>query len=304
MRILFCGLGSIARKHIAALRQIDSEVELFAIRSSHTATPWEGVHDLYDWEEVYKNIFDFAVISTPTSEHIQTIEQLLPLDIPLFIEKPLCSSLVNKEWVKKVDESRITYCACNLRFLDCLHQAKELVAGKRVNEVNVYCGSYLPEWRPGVDFRKVYSAIPELGGGVHIDLIHEIDYVYWLFGMPENVHKRFSNKSSLSIRAYDYANYLLEYPGFNVNVVLNYFRRDYKRTIELVCEDDSYLIDLPTNSIRRGNEVLFASEQKMGDLYLSQMQYFVNCINRHQDTFNTIHDANQVLNICLKDEIK
>ncbi len=302
MKVLFCGLGSIAQKHIAALRQIDSNVELFALRSLRSSKPWEDVWDLFSWDEVYERTFDFAVISNPTSEHLRTIDLLLPLNIPLFIEKPLCSKCADVKWVKKVNESRITYCACNLRFLDSLSKAKELIEDKRVNEVNVYCGSYLPDWRPGMDFRKIYSAIPELGGGVHIDLIHEIDYVYWLFGMPQEVHKTFSHKSSLDIRSYDYANYLLEYPRFNVNVVLNYFRRDYKRIVELVCEDASYLIDLPTNSIRKGNEIIYQSNQKMTDLYLDQMQYFVNCVNMHHHTFNTIDDANKVLNICLKDE--
>lgn len=302
MNVLFFGLGSIAKKHIVALRQIEPNSKVYALRSSRTAKSWEGIQDLYDWDEVYSKEFDFAIISNPTSEHLGTIEKLLPLDIALFIEKPLNSVLVNEDWVKKVNKDRITYCACNLRFLDCLHEVKKLVEDKIVNEVNVYCGSYLPEWRPGVDFRTVYSAIPELGGGVHIDLIHEIDYLYWFFGNPQKVHKTFSNKSSLGIRAYDYANYLLEYWNFNVNVVLNYYRRDYKRTIELVCEDATYLIDLVVNSIYKNNELVYSSRQKMTELYLPQMEYFINCIKEHRETFNTIYDANQVLNICLKDE--
>ena len=47
MRVLVMGLGSIAAKHIAALRRIDPEVEITALRSSRASRPVEGVKDIY-----------------------------------------------------------------------------------------------------------------------------------------------------------------------------------------------------------------------------------------------------------------
>ena len=134
-----------------------------------------------------------------------------------------------------------SYVACNLRFLDCISFIKDnlpQLLNKKLNEVNVYCGSYLPDWRPNADFRAAYSAKAELGGGVHLDLIHELDYVYWLLGIPKQVNRTFKSQSSLSIGSIDYANYILDYNGFCANVVLNYYRRDSKRTLELVFEDE------------------------------------------------------------------
>ena len=301
MRVLIVGLGSIAKKHVAALRRIDADVQLFALRSSMSAKPWEGIKDFFTWDDALAHDYDFAIISNPTSEHISTIKQLLVKQIPLFIEKPLDNKLIDENIIEDIEKhGLITYIACNLRFLDCLKAAKEIVEAHRVNEVNVYCGSYLPDWRLGTDYRKVYSAIPELGGGVHIDLIHEIDYTCWLCGIPQSVQGIFSNKSSIGIRAYDYANYVFSYDGFNASIVLNYYRRDYKRTVEIVCEDATYLVNLATNTITKGDELLFSSTQKMMDTYLPQMEYFVECCKQGIDTFNNIREANRVLNICLK----
>lgn len=228
MRVLIVGLGSIAKKHIAALYQIDPSVELLALRSNKEAKSWNGITSLYDWNELNAYQFDFAIISNPTSEHIPAIRQLLPYRIPLFIEKPLQSEVVQDCLISEVKEAGIiTYIGCNLRFHECLLQVSSLITNHRVNEVNVYCGSYLPDWRPQVDYHTAYSANPQMGGGVHLDLIHELDYIYWLFGHPEGTHKIFSHKSSLEICAYDYANYLLEYPKYNINIILNYYRRDY-----------------------------------------------------------------------------
>ena len=170
-----------------------------------------------------------------------------------------------------------------------------------VNEVNVYCGSYLPDWRPGTDYRQCYSAIPELGGGVHIDLIHEIDYVYWLFGQPKRVHKVFTNKSSLGIRACDYANYLLEYPAFNVNIILNYYRRDGKRMCEIVTSEDTYTANLLDNTLSRAKgEILEQYPQRIIDTYTVQMRFFLSMLETGNFNFNTVEDAYNVLKICLE----
>lgn len=305
MRVLIVGLGSIARKHVAALRHIDPSVELYAMRSGRESKSWEGITDLYDWCQLETVRFDFAIISNPTSEHLSTIRRLLPFQLPLFIEKPLYSKVVDDELVAEVKRLGImTYVACNLRFHECLQKTADIISQHRVNEVNIYCGSYLPDWRPQIDYRTVYSANPEMGGGVHIDLIHEVDYLYWLFGKPQCTHRLFTHKSSLGIRAIDYANYLMEYLQFNVNVILNYYRRDYKRTLELVCSDGTFMVDLAANTITCGNEVLFSSTKGIIDTYLSQMEYFIECVSRHRCTMNNMEDANNVLKISLQNDIE
>lgn len=113
----------------------------------------------------------------------------------------------------------------------------------KIAEVNVYCRSDLRTWRNGIDFRKSYSVRKDLGGGVHLDLIHELDYVYWFFGKPEALHRRMTSKSSLQIDSIDYANYSLAYSNFSVNIILNYFRTAPKRQIEIVSEK---IFGLPT----------------------------------------------------------
>ena len=171
---------------------------------------------------------------------------------------------------------------------------------RTLNEVNVYCGSYLPDWRPDTDFKESYSARADLGGGVHIDLIHELDYIYWIFGQPSVVTKTFKSQSSLSISSYDYANYILEYDGFCASIVLNYYRRDPKRSFELVFNDETWYVDLLKNQVTCNNRILFESEQRIVDTYQFQMKYYTEALEQQCHTFNNIHDAYNVLKICLE----
>jgi predicted dehydrogenase len=305
MKVLIIGLGSIAKKHIAAITQLDHSAEIYALRSNlNSKSDIAGVIDTYNLNDVKVSELDFVLISNPTSEHFSTIQQFVEFDIPLFIEKPLFSE-INNETQSLVDEIEkkgiTTYVACNLRFLDCIKELKTILEDEKINEVNVYCGSYLPDWRPGVDFRTVYSANKEMGGGVHIDLIHELDYVYWLFGNPDQTNSFFSNTSSLKISAYDYANYLWTYKTFSASIILNYFRKESKRSIEVITNKGAYYVDLLKNTIEFNNKCIFTSQKRIADTYYSQIEFFFENILKGREKFNTIEEANTILKLCMKD---
>mgnify|MGYP000577485236 CR=1 FL=1 len=304
MRVVIIGLGSIARKHIAALQKIDTTVEIFALRSGLSSSNVEGVSDFYRFEEITSIEPDFVLLSNPTSIREETLKRLLTLDKPLFIEKPVLSSLDNATAIGREikDRDLLTYVACNLRFRECLSFTRDLLSttDEEINEVNIYCGSYLPDWRPGTDFRTVYSAKPELGGGVHLDLIHELDYSYWIFGTPEKVIATLRSSSSLNIEAVDYAAYQLFYPGFTANVVLNYYRRDYKRTLEVVTNVRTLSVDIAGNTVKdHTGTTLFVGEESFLSTYTRQMQNFFDLLNGSDALENSFFDGVEVLKMTL-----
>lgn len=307
MNILIVGLGSIAAKHITALKLIDEEFNIYALRSKPDSPIVEGVINVYDLIGL-DIIFDFAVISNPTYLHYHYIELLTAKGIDLFIEKPPVSSLDAIDGLlEKIGVSKnLTYVACNLRFHPCLQFLKKQLEEKpgQINEVNVYCGSYLPDWRPGKNFKEIYSANPEMGGGVHLDLFHELDYTTWLFGLPNKSQSVFKNISSLEIEAVDYANYILEYNDFTASIILNYYRRKPKREIEVVFDNDTWTIDLIKNEIRNdaGDYLFKASSFNVKETYVLQLEYFINCLRKNQTPMNSFKESIQNLKICLNDE--
>ena len=308
MNVLIIGFGSIARKHLIALRSLGGDFVFYALRSNPNSPTIDDVINIYSLEDSSVK-FDFAIISNPTNFHYAFIDQLAEMGTPVFIEKPPLASLTNaKDLADKIDKLQIkTYVACNMRFHPCIQFLKHYIdsnPNKRINELNIYCGSYLPDWRPNQDFRKNYSANKDMGGGVHLDLFHELDYTYWIFGRPTEVFCTKRSTSTLEIDAIDYANYILAYPKYTVSIILNYYRKDPKRLIEIVFEDQTWTIDLLLNRIMNNDEaVIFNStEFNITQTYLHQMQSFISYLNSNDASINSFSESLEVLKICLQND--
>ncbi|MFT7381873.1 MAG: putative dehydrogenase [Roseivirga sp.] len=301
MKVLIVGLGSISKKHITAIRRISSNAKIYALRSGNSINEEVDVENIYSLADAPKDL-DFCVISNPTSEHGDTIKLLASLKKPMLIEKPVLSSLNNIDELNSVikEFDIITYIGCNLRFHPVIERLKQEMDQRRPVEMNVYCGSYLPDWRPQQDYRKVYSAKSSLGGGVHLDLIHEIDYTTYLLGQPKAFTSYSSRKSSLEIDSKDIAHYILEYDQTSVFITLNYYRREAKRQIECVWEDEVWIADLIKGEILNGQgDIIFTKPFDVLETYYAQLNYFLGCIQEERKPMNDFSEAIEVLKIGL-----
>ena len=304
MKILIIGLGSIAKKHIAAILTIAPNSIFFALRSNNNSNKFDNVKNIFEINEVPKDI-DFIIISNPTSLHSSAIKDILFLNKPIFVEKPVFNNILeNVELLDTIKNNGIkTYIACNLRFHPSIIFLKNFIGinNKKINEVNVYCGSYLPNWRANTDYTESYSAKKDMGGGVDLDLIHELDYVIWLFGFPSDYNSTKRKISQLKIESFDYCLYNLQYNDFNLSIILNYYRVNSKREIEIVLEDDILVCNLLNSEIRNSkNEIVFIDKSyNINNTYLSQVEYFINNLNNDKPYMNNIEESFDILKIAL-----
>lgn len=301
MNVLLLGLGSIAQKHLRALKELGTEAKIYALRSNADAPKSDGVINIHNVADVPRDI-TFAMICTPTYVHARSIKTALTFRCPLFIEKPLLRHLSEIDRVmKSIDEVRVpTYVACHLRHHPCLHYVWDHLKDHRVRNVRAYCGSYMPEWVPG-DFRKSFRANKEQSGGVHLELIHELDYVTWLFGMPKESSSTLKNTGALGIDIIDDARYDLSYNGFDAVVEVNYHRRDPKRMLEVTFDDGIWTVDLLAFSITdEKGAIVFCSNWSIADVYCEQMRYFLECLGQGRQPINSVHEAADVLQLALQ----
>ncbi len=125
---------------------------------------------------------------------------------------------------------------CNLRFHPALPVLREAVAsiGKPLY-ARAHFGNYLPNMRPGVDYRTLYAAWRERGGGIILDAIHELDYLFWIFGRVTEVGCVADRLSDLDMDVEDYAVITLRHEsGFRSSLQLDYLRPFKRRGCEVV----------------------------------------------------------------------
>ena len=81
----------------------------------------------------------------------------------------------------------------------------------------------------------------KMGGGVTIDLIHELDYMVDLFGFPQESYNFKGTYSDLEIDSDDLSVYIARYKDKLCEVHLDYFGREYRRTCEVFVSEGTYL---------------------------------------------------------------
>ena len=180
--------------------------------------------------------YDAAFICTPTALHVQELINVLRHKVKLvYLEKPVSNTLQKIGQVKELAatyDNRIVV-GYDLRFDPGMQQVKQLLQEDSIGKVisvSVFVGQSLPQWRPYEDHRQGMSASKEKGGGVLLDLIHEVDYLYALFGDVEDVCCHLSNSGVLEIETEESADVLLKFiNGISTTVHLDYLQQQLKR---------------------------------------------------------------------------
>lgn len=306
LKVCFVGIGSIARRHIKNLRAICSKrginLSIDAVRRSAVADKKDDellLGKVYTSFDEMDTEYDVIFITNPTEYHIESLKNTMKHGRNFFIEKPISSVNQMEEAENlRLKEDSVYYVACPLRYNAVIQYLKDHVDFNRVISIRSISSSYLPEWRPGIDYRQTYSARKTLGGGVSIDLIHEWDYLTFLLGIPQKILYMCGKKSTLEIDSEDYAIYIAEYTDKIVELHLDYFGRKTIRQIMLLTDNDTICGDLVNNRIEflKTGEIIDFREMR-DDYQVRELTHFLDMIEGRVKPDSGIAHAVKVLNL-------
>jgi predicted dehydrogenase len=311
-KILICGLGSIGKRHLRVLRHHWKSLEIAILRSGHG--PY--VEEVQLADRVFTTLGDAlrwkpgaAIICMPANKHLSTALPLARRGVPLLIEKPIGDGRESQHnWQELIHLSgkvpiEVGYV---LRHDPCTAVVKshlnEGIIGKPI-DADFYCGSWLPDWRPGLDYRDSVSANRALGGGVLLELSHELDLGQYLFGHLELRSAILHQSGLLEIDVEDQAQ-LLAYSADQclISIRLNFCTRPPSRHVHIRGRDGEIQWDLITSKVKviqadASNVPCFQSPISSDDRYLVQMERFLSCAAGKAEPVCSVSDSLTVLDM-------
>ena len=219
-------------------------------------------------------------ICTPPFRHVEDSLAALDDGLHLFVEKPLASRVDRLDELEKAAQDRGARVLVGtvLRHHPLVEALEGVIAGWRLLHIRAECATWLPGWRPGRDYRTIYSAKRSLGGGIVLDLIHEVDLVDFFGGglLEGVVHAQ--HKSALEIDAEDHAEMDLVASRCSAEVFLAWYSRIERRSLQIFADEGSASLDFRNGSLvvvdgdGSSHETSFTGD--IDDVYVRQLVHF------------------------------
>ena len=305
-KVLVCGYGSIGKRHVRTVQKLIPGVNIGILRSNSKSTQNQSSYlEFSDVERALNWTPDCVIIANPAPFHVQLALNSLRQSIPTFIEKPLGSGHESKEHfieLLALEQSVPVLLGYVLRhdagvkiLQDWLNQ--KLIG--QVVEIDLHCGSWLPDWRQSTDYRETVSASRSLGGGVLRELSHEIDLAHYLFGHLRLLFARVKQSGLIQVDVEDQATIVAETDdGVSVLIRINFCTTPTTRRLMMRGDRGQIVLDFVDNNITLAAKdvnrfVSYAEDSEL--MYEDQMNHFINCCTQQARPACTVRDGIQVL---------
>jgi predicted dehydrogenase len=313
--VVVVGTGSIGRRHIQNLLSIGIK-DVTVVDKNRAAL--EDLCDEYDLtgytslDAALDEYPDIAVVATPTSYHVEHARTAAEHGCHLFVEKPLSHDRHSIETLLRIvdEQDLVTLVGCNLRFHPEIRKIYDLLQEGTIGPIisaRIEGGSYLPGWFPDSDYSDAYSAREDLGGGVILDYIHELNYARWFFGEFDTVTALAGQRTSLDVETNDVAGILAETRGgILCEFHLDYIQREYSRSAHIIgeggtirwsWEDERVEWYVAETDERRSFER--PTDWSPNDMYVDEMEHFLSCVANSAETICPVFCGERDLAVAL-----
>jgi len=317
MNILIVGLGNFGKKYIYLLNEFYKSYNIYILRHSRENSINEDSFCrnfnikkiLYSLDDTKTIKLDVVIITNPSTFHVEFANYFIKNNISCLIEKPL-----SDKYEKSLKLINNNNCCIQIGYLlrysslyKILENYENYIGKLLLVKVNV--GQYLPDWREN-NYRESVSGNKDKGGGVLLELSHDINYLLGFLDIDSyNIKSSFGKISNLDIDVEDYCFIIMDIVMKSkeksvVNINLDMIDKNSNRSCKLVGENGSILVDFISKNIHIYNNNLntinnFSNE----NLLKLQLDDFFNKVkNKNYNNNKSINDSQLTMKII--DDIK
>jgi predicted dehydrogenase len=277
-KVLVIGFGSMGLKHCLCLEKFFKQNNIYVLTQQKNCK-YKKINSL---NKIKKLSPYYIVIASSTFLHfkqLKYIEKHLNKKI-ILVEKPLFKNYQNL----KVKKNKV-FVAYNLRFNPVIQNLKKMIKDEEIYSINIKCSSDLKKWRKNIDYKKSNSAKKKYGGGVLLELSHEIDYLQWIFGKISSIdYSDIGKLSDLKIDCEDNAFICGNTSKSKFKLDLNFHSFKDERKIEIFCKNKIIYADLINNEIlilKKKTKKKIKYNFKMNQSYMKQHESILK--NNHNN---------------------
>lgn len=197
-----------------------------------------------------------AVIASPSEHHLDDLAAAVAAGCHVLVEKPLAHRIDGiAALLDDADATgRVVAVAMMLRLHPAVVRARTLLADGALGRPlwgRFLAALYLPDWRPGQDWRQGYANDPRTGGAL-FDYIHEIDLAAHLLGPARALACVAGRSETLGLASEDVADVVLDHPGAVRSAIhVDYVTRPRRREAEIAGTGGLLRLDLDRRRLTR-----------------------------------------------------
>lgn len=314
MKALIVGLGSIGKRHIENIKNLNPDIQISVWRQFSKEKGLNGLAPLVD------NVFfskdeslrwkpDVVFVTNPAPLHCETALIFVKQNSHLFIEKPLSVAVNGLDELLKESKKHdlILMVGYVLRFFEPIKIIKRIIEQKvlgRVLSISSTVGCHLLNWRPDKRYQDTVTARKDLGGGVLLELSHELDYVRWLVGEVSKVYAQSDKVSDLEVDVEDIAEVCLRFEcGAIGSIHLDMIDHATNRSCRVIGTEGTVVWDSSlSDSVRlysantgTWSDLRPKVEIARNDMYKAELEHFLNCVSNKQKPLISGEDGKRVI---------
>ncbi len=313
--VAIIGCGSIGQRHIQNLKKIGiKKISAFRTNKGYfkKISKKLNVNESSDWKQFLKTSNDIAIISNPSSLHLPTVKKILNHTKGIFIEKPFSHNLKNTKNIINLMKKKkiVSFVGNNLLFHPIIKNIKKYLKNNDMGHLlgmQIQAGQYLPDWHSYEDYRESYYSRKDLGGGVLLTLIHEIEIALSFAGNAKEVSCYLQSYEPLNIDVESQAYLMIKHTNHSVSSIhLDYIQKNAHRSGLLTFENGWITYDFNKNiviteNINHKKEKIIWHDKKYdyNEMYIDELKRFIELtkqglITHENDAENAIESIRVV----------